>query len=39
MPPQIYKRVDKWTHEPRSILNHKNHVLAAFIRFYNFSYI
>jgi hypothetical protein len=30
MTPQLYERVDKWTHEPRSILNHKKHLSIAF---------
>jgi hypothetical protein len=30
MTPQLYERVDKWTHKPRSILNHKKHLSIAF---------
>jgi hypothetical protein len=39
MTSQLYERVDKWTHEPRSILNHKKHFSAAFTLFFcNFSF-
>jgi hypothetical protein len=30
MPPQLYERVDKWTHKPQSILNHKKQLSTAF---------
>jgi hypothetical protein len=30
MPPHLYERVDKWTHEPRSIFNNKKHLLLDF---------
>ena len=30
MPPHFYERVDKWTHERRSIFNHKKTLLLAF---------
>jgi hypothetical protein len=30
MPPQLRERVGKWTHEPRSNLNHKKHLSDAF---------
>jgi hypothetical protein len=29
MPPQLYKRLDKWTHEPQSNFNHKKHIFNA----------
>jgi hypothetical protein len=29
MPPQLYERVDKWTHETRSNFNHKKHLSNA----------
>jgi hypothetical protein len=31
MPPHLYERVNKWTHEPWSIFIHKKHLLVAFI--------
>jgi hypothetical protein len=31
MPPQLHERVGKWTHEPRSNLNHKKHLFDTSI--------
>jgi hypothetical protein len=30
MPPQLYERVDKWTHELQSNFNHKKHLSNSF---------
>jgi hypothetical protein len=37
MPPQLYERVDKWTHEPQSNFNHKKHLSNTFIHTFIFS--
>jgi hypothetical protein len=37
MPPQLHERVGKWTHEPRSNLNHKKHISDTFICTFIFS--
>jgi hypothetical protein len=37
MPPQLYERVHKWTHEPRSNFNHKKHLFNTFIHTFIFS--
>jgi hypothetical protein len=37
MPPQLHERVGKWTHEPRSNLNHKKHFFDTFICTFIFS--
>jgi hypothetical protein len=37
MPPQFNERVGKWTHEPRSNLNHKKHLSDTFICTFIFS--
>jgi hypothetical protein len=37
MPPQLYERVDKWTHDPRSNFNHKKHLSNTFIHTFIFS--
>jgi hypothetical protein len=39
MPPQLYERVDKWTHESQSNLNHKKHISNAFTHSFIFSII
>jgi hypothetical protein len=39
MPPQNHERWDKWTHEPRSNLNHNKHVFDAFMHSFIFSII
>jgi hypothetical protein len=39
MPPQLYERVDKWTHEPRSNFNHKKHLSNVFTHTFIFSII
>jgi hypothetical protein len=39
MPPQLYERVGKWTHEPQSNFNHKKHFSNAFARTFIFSII
>jgi hypothetical protein len=31
MPPQLHERVGKWTHQPRSNLNHKKHLFDTSI--------
>jgi hypothetical protein len=38
-PPQLYERVGKWTHEPRSNFNHKKHLSSAFTHTFIFSII
>jgi hypothetical protein len=37
MPPQFNERVGKWTHEPRSNLNHKKHLSKTFAYIFIFS--
>jgi hypothetical protein len=37
MPPQLYERVDKWTHEPRSKFNNEKHLSNSFIQTSIFS--
>jgi hypothetical protein len=37
MPPRLYERVDKWTHEPRSNFNHKKHLSNTSIHTFIFS--
>jgi hypothetical protein len=37
MPPQFNKRVGKWTHEPRSNLNHKKHLFKTSACTFSFS--
>jgi hypothetical protein len=37
VPSQLHERVGKWTHEPRSNLNHKKHLSDTFICTFIFS--
>jgi uncharacterized membrane protein YdbT with pleckstrin-like domain len=39
MPSQLYERIDKWTHEPRSKFNHKKHISNTFTRTFIFNII
>jgi hypothetical protein len=39
IPPQLYERVDKWIHEPRSNFNYKKHLFNAFTHTFIFSII
>jgi hypothetical protein len=37
MPPQLYERVDKWTHKSRANFNHKKHLSDTFISSFIFN--